>query len=79
MNQFTGVAPASALTPGTSVIYDQYNLINGNQFTPATAPTGSATYVPFPGNKIPASMLDTSAIKTLPLHRQRRSLLPQQQ
>src|ERR1035438_8588080 len=35
VQQFTGVAPASALTPGVSTIYDQYNVV-GNQFTPAT-------------------------------------------
>jgi hypothetical protein len=65
VQQFTGVAPASALTPGVSTIYDQYNVV-GNQFTPATAPTGTGTYVPFPGNIIPASMIDTTAVKTLP-------------
>ena len=27
---------------------------------------GPTTYAPFPGNVIPASMLDTTAIKTLP-------------
>ena len=32
------MAPASALTPGDSAIYDQYNVVNGNQFTPATCP-----------------------------------------
>ncbi len=65
VNQFTGVAPASALTASDSVIYDQYNMV-GNQFTAATIPTGSTTYVPFPGNVIPKSMLDATALKTLP-------------
>ena len=79
VNQFTGVAPASALTPGDSVIYDQYNLINGNQFTPATLPTGSATYVPFPGNVIPEKHAGYHGDEDAALHRQRRSLLPEQQ
>jgi hypothetical protein len=66
VNQFTGIAPASALTPSDSVIYDQYNVVSGNQFTPATIPTGSTTFVPFPGNIIPKSMLDATALKALP-------------
>ena len=65
VNQFTGVAPATALTPSDSVIYDQFNQV-GNQFTPATLPTGQTTFVPFPGNKIPTSMLDAAAQKSLP-------------
>jgi hypothetical protein len=35
-------------------------VVNGNQFTAATAA------VPFPGNRIPASLLDSAALKTLP-------------
>ena len=38
VNQFTGIAPAAALTAGDSVIYHQYNVINGNQFTPGHVP-----------------------------------------
>jgi len=66
VNQFTGIAPASALTASDSVIYNQYNVINGNQFTQATIPTGSTTYAPFPGNVIPKSLIDQTAVKTLP-------------
>src|SRR5262249_33100084 len=64
VDQFRSVAPA-AVTHSDSVIYNQYNVVNGNQFTAATSPTGNATFVPFPGNKIPANMLDTSAQKAL--------------
>lgn len=67
VNQFTGIAPASALTPGDSTIYDTYNVVAGNQFQTATLPTGQTTFAPFPGNVIPQNMLDSSAIKTLPL------------
>jgi hypothetical protein len=66
VNQFTGVAPASALTPGDSTIYDDYNVI-GNQFQTATLPTGQTSFAPFPGNVIPQSMLDSAALKTLPM------------
>ena len=66
VQQFTGVAPASALTQSDSVIYDQYNVVNGNQFTPATIASGSTTFVPFPGNVIPKSMIDSTALKALP-------------
>jgi hypothetical protein len=66
VQQFTGVAPASALTLNDSTIYDQYNVVNGNQFTPATIASGATTYVPFPGNVIPKNMIDSTALKTLP-------------
>ncbi len=64
VDQFKGIAPASALTPGDSVIYNNYNVV-GNQFQTATLASG-ATYAPFPGNKIPQSMLDATALKSLP-------------
>jgi hypothetical protein len=63
VQQFTGKAPANALTASDSVIYNQFNVV-GNQFTQQTLASG-ATYVPFAGNKIPASMLDSTAIKAL--------------
>jgi hypothetical protein len=66
VQQFAGVAPASALTQSDSVIYDQYNMVNGNQFTPATIASGATTFVPFPGNVIPKNMIDTTAQKALP-------------
>ncbi len=70
VNQFTGVAPASALTPGDSTIYQLYNNNNG-QFSAITLCTATVTtncqasYLPFPGNKIPTSMLDATALKSL--------------
>ncbi len=64
VNQFTGVAPASALGPVTdSTIYNNYSVVNGNQFLPSTATTPQ----PFPGNIIPQSMLDSTALKTIPM------------
>ena len=63
--QFAATAP-NAVGPQTdSTIYDIYN-VQGNQFTQATLPTGQTTYTPFPGNRIPQSMLDSSALKALP-------------
>lgn len=64
VSQFTGVAPATALTPADSIIYNQYSVVNNNQFVPITLASG-ATYAPFPGNVIPKSMLDAAALKSL--------------
>jgi hypothetical protein len=61
VDQFKNIAP-SAVTANDSVIYQTYNVVNGNQFTAGTIPTGSTTFVPFPGNKIPANLLDKSAL-----------------
>lgn len=63
--QFAAVAP-NAVSPLDSTIYQNYNLVNGNQFTPITLATG-ATATPFPGNVIPKSMLDASALKAVAL------------
>jgi hypothetical protein len=60
VDAFKGFAP-NAVTASDSVIYQQYNVVNGNQFTQGSIPTGSTTFVPFPGNKIPANLLDASA------------------
>ena len=65
VNQFRSIAP-NAVTDLGSAIYQQYNLA-GSQFTPIAAPTGGATYPPFPGNVIPRNMLDASAQKALQL------------
>ena len=65
VKQFTGIAPASALTTNDSVIYNQYNVTSGGQFTPATLAAGQTTYLPFPGNIIPKSMIDATATKSL--------------
>jgi hypothetical protein len=63
--QFATIAPA-AVAPLDSAIYQNYNLVNGSQFTPATIPTGG-TAQPFPGNVIPQSMMDSSALKAAAL------------
>ncbi len=65
VKQFTGVAPATALTTIDSVIYNQYNVTPSGQFTPAGLAAGQTAYLPFPGNIIPKTMLDTTAIKSL--------------
>ena len=49
---------------GDATIYDQFNVVNGNQFTQITRPT-SGTYTPFPGNIIPKSMLDSTYLKAV--------------
>jgi hypothetical protein len=64
VQQFQAIAP-NAVTVTDSNIYDIYN-VNGNQFTQATLPAGQTTYAPFPGNIIPKSMLDATALKALP-------------
>jgi hypothetical protein len=63
--QFATIAPA-AVAPVDSTIYQNYTLVNGNQFTPITLATG-ATATPFPGNVIPKSMQDASALKAVAL------------
>lgn len=49
---------------GDATIYQNYSVSN-NQFTLLPAPTGNATYVPFPNNTIPTSLLDPAALKAL--------------
>ncbi len=49
VNQFKGIAPANAVTAGDSVIYQQYNVVNGNQFTPVTLPPGTRHLRAVPG------------------------------
>ncbi len=56
------IAPAGG---GSNVIYNQFNVVNGNQFQYATLAAG-ATYTPFPNNVIPQSLLDKTALKSLP-------------
>jgi hypothetical protein len=68
VNQYKTIAP-NAVAPaggGDNVIYNQYNVVNGNQFTQATLPSGVTSYTPFPNNVIPQSMMDKTALKTLP-------------
>jgi hypothetical protein len=61
VNQFQSIAPAAVAPTGDSTIYNNYNVVNGNQFTASTS-----AGVPFPNNTIPMSMQDSVAIKTLP-------------
>ncbi len=37
VNQFQAIAPNAVAPAGDSNIYNNYNVVNGNQFTPATA------------------------------------------
>jgi hypothetical protein len=63
VNQFAASAP-SAVGPVTdSTIYNNYSVVNGNQFIPSTATTPQ----PFPNNTIPQSLLDSTALKTIPM------------
>ena len=58
--------PASAFLPNTNTnIYNQFTQV-GNQLVIAPLATG-AMYPQFPGNKIPASMLDPTAVKLMQL------------
>lgn len=61
VNQFKGIAPNAVASVGDSTIYNQFNLVGGNQFQQITLPAGTTSYAPFPGNVIPASMLDKTA------------------
>jgi hypothetical protein len=63
--KFQSIAPSAVATAGDSTIYNNYD-VNGTQFTKAALPAGQTSYLPFPGNVIPKSMLDASAMKTLP-------------
>ncbi len=64
VQQFKSIAP-NAVAATDSTIYQNYNVVNGSQFSLIPAPTGGKTYAPFPNNVIPPSLLDTSAQKTL--------------
>ena len=55
--------PASAFSSNSTVIYNQFNPSSGN-FTIAPLPS-SGSYAPFPGNTIPTSMVDPTALKLL--------------
>ncbi|HUK17137.1 MAG TPA: carboxypeptidase regulatory-like domain-containing protein, partial [Bryobacteraceae bacterium] len=65
VQQFQTIAPNAVGPQSDSTIYDIYNT-TGNQFTQAALPTGQTAYAPFPGNVIPQSMIDTTAVKALP-------------
>jgi outer membrane receptor protein involved in Fe transport len=64
-----GWAPADIVSrfgvpvTGPSTIYQQFNLV-GNQLQQIPLATGQS-YMPFPGNKIPANMLDPTSVKAL--------------
>ena len=69
VDQFKGIAPNAVAPVGDSAIYQQFNLVNGNQFQQITLCSSTVTtncqpaYIPFPGNVAPASMLDATAQK----------------
>jgi hypothetical protein len=50
---------------GPTTIYQQFNQVNG-KLVPIVLATGQ-TFQPFPGNKIPTSMIDPTALKVLEL------------
>ncbi len=61
----SGQFPASAFLPSTNTtIYDHYTQV-GNQFVLNSAPPSGSTYPPFPGDVIPASMMDSVSLKLL--------------
>ena len=67
VDQFKSIAP-NAVAPaggGDNNIYNQYNVVSGNQFQPITPASGQA-YAPFAGNVIPQAILDATAQKALP-------------
>jgi hypothetical protein len=49
---------------GDSTIFQQFNLV-GNQLQAIPAPRAGQTYLPFPGNRIPKTMMDPSSLKAL--------------
>jgi hypothetical protein len=53
---------------GDATIYNQFSVVNGNQFVPAPVPAAGQTYTPFPGNIIPPSLLDSVYVKSLPYY-----------
>ena len=61
VNQFASIAPNAVAVNGNSNIYNTFNVVNGNQFTVNTNP------VPFANNVIPQSLLDSAALKTVPM------------
>ena len=69
VNTTNGLAPLAiaqkynvSYTPLT--LYNQFNLVNGNQFTQAALPAGGS-YAPFPNNVIPSSLLDSTFLKSV--------------
>ncbi len=64
VQRFQTTAP-NAVTATDSAIYQNYSVVNGNQFVLNPVPAAGTTYTPFPGNIIPKSLLDTSAQKAL--------------
>jgi hypothetical protein len=58
-SQFPGV------TQTDSTLYQYFSPAAGNQFTINAKPASGSTLIPFPGNKIPQSMLDPVAQKLL--------------
>lgn len=61
-NQFKSIASGTFNLSASTTIYQHYNLV-GNQLQRLTAP--AAGHAAFPGNQIPASMLDPTALKLI--------------
>jgi hypothetical protein len=67
----SGTLPASVAaqyglaSTGDATIYNQFSVVNGNQFVAAPVPASGQTYTPFPGNIIPPSLIDSTYLKTL--------------
>ncbi len=57
-------AKYGAAITGDATIYNQFG-VTGNQLTRLAAPASGQTYVPFPNNVIPKSLLDPTALKIL--------------
>ena len=67
VSQFQSTLPAGVtLANGnSSTIYQQYNLVNGNQLQALPTPGSGKTFVPFANNTIPQNMLDPVSQKLL--------------
>jgi hypothetical protein len=53
-----------ATITGDATIYNQFNMV-GNQLQRLAAPASGKTYVPFPANVVPTSMIDPVSLKIL--------------
>ncbi len=62
VTQFASIAPTAVGPVSDSTIYNNYSVVNGNQFIPST----STTPTPFPNNTIPPSLIDSAATKAIP-------------
>ncbi len=71
VNTASGFLPADVAkkfgqnVTGDATIYQNYSVVNGNQFTLNPAPAAGQTFLPFPGNTIPKNLLDPTALKAM--------------